>query len=129
MDRKKFLGIITGDVVTSGEDTTVSQIAHMMKESNIGVVVILRGDVIVGMINERDIIRKVLAADRLPDEVLVKEVMCKDIVTVEIKDGLNNIYKTLCETKFRHLLVLDKGKLVGITSRRDLLDVLLSKRV
>ncbi|HNX90616.1 MAG TPA: CBS domain-containing protein [Candidatus Omnitrophota bacterium] len=128
MQRRKFLGIITGDVITVTEDVPLPQVAKLMKDNDIGVIVVLNDGKVVGMVTERDIIRNVLADNVPVDSVKARDVMTRQVVMVELKEGLNNIYKTLCEMKFRHLLVMDNQKLVGITSRRDLLDVLLSKK-
>jgi len=124
--KNKYLGIITGDVVTASEDTPARDIARMMKDNDIGVVVIVNGDKVTGVVSERDITRRVVAEGLLPDEVKTVDFMTKKVITVDIKEGLNKIYQTLCEIKSRHLIIVDGDKLVGITSRRDMLDVLSS---
>ncbi len=126
MFRKKYLGIITKNVVTASEDTAAGEIARIMRDNDIGVVVILREEQVVGIVSERDIARRVVANNLPIEEVKVKDFMTKEVVSVQLKDGLNKLYQKLCEVKFRHLLVLDKDKLIGITSRRDLLDGLSS---
>jgi len=126
MAKEKLLGIITRDVVTADENASAQEIAHLMRDHNIGVVVIVNGDKIIGVVSERDLTRRVVAENLLPENVKASEVMTREVVSVELKDGLNRIYQALCEIKFRHLLVTDQDKLIGITSRRDLLDNLVS---
>ncbi|MFC1704352.1 cyclic nucleotide-binding/CBS domain-containing protein [Candidatus Omnitrophota bacterium] len=124
MEKEKFLTIITKNVVTTNEDATAADIAGLMKENNIGVVVIIKEGQVTGIVSERDITRRIVAEGLPPDLVKAREFMTTDLITAEIHDGLNNIYKTLCEIKFRHLLIMDNGKLAGITSIRDFLDTL-----
>lgn len=125
--KNKYLGIITGDVVTAGPGENALNLARLMKKNGIGVVVIVENGDVKGTVSERDIVRGVVAAGMPVDKAIAGDFMTKDVIAVQIKDGLNNIYKTLCEMKFRYLVVLDDKELVGITSRKDLLDVLVKK--
>lgn len=120
--KKKYLGIINREVVTAAPDTTAVDIANLMVENDIGVIVVMDKGVVKGIISERDITRRIVAKNVDPKNTLASDFMTKEVLSVEISDGLNVIYKTLCEMRFRHLLIMDKGKLIGITSRRDLLD-------
>ena len=54
--------------------------------------------------------------------------MTKKVTTVEFKDGLKKIYETLSKSKFRHLPIMDSGRLVGIASQRDILYGLVSRK-
>lgn len=128
MKKEKFLSIITKEVVTATEETTARDITCLMKEYDIGVVVILRSGEVVGVVSERDIARRIVAEGVSPETTRTKDFMTKEVISVQITEGLNKIYQTLCEIKFRHLIIMDKDKLVGITSRRDLLDALSSSK-
>ncbi|MBF0494881.1 MAG: CBS domain-containing protein [Candidatus Omnitrophica bacterium] len=128
MFRRKYLGIITGEVVTAGEDTSVKDAAMLMRENNIGIIVILNDEKVVGTVSEREITRSIAAEGLSAAETKCGEIMNKDVVSTQIKDGLNKLYQMLCECKCRHLIVLDGERLVGITSRRDMLDALSNKK-
>jgi len=125
--KSKYLGIITREIIWAKEDATAYEIAKIMKDNNVGIVVIMRNEEIAGIVSERDITRRVVAQRIAPESIQAKDFMTKEVVTVEFKEGLNKIYQKLCEINFRHLLITDNGKLVGITSRRDLLDALAAK--
>ena len=127
MKTNKYLGIITREVITADEGKSAVEIAKLMKIHDIGVIIIMKNNNVAGIISERDITRRVVAENLNPESVTAKDIMTKNVVSVELKEGLNKLYKTLCEIKFRHLVIMDQGKLIGITSRRDLLDGL-SKR-
>jgi len=128
MGKEKLLGIITRDVITANEDTSACDVARIMKEHNIGVVVIAEEGKVVGVVSERDLTRRIVAENLLAGDIKVRDIMTREVVAVELKEGLNRIYQALCEIKFRHLLVMDHQKLVGITSRRDLLDNLVARK-
>jgi CBS domain-containing protein len=128
MDKAKYLGIISKNIVSADENATVKDIALLIKEHGIGAVVIMNGKKLVGIISERDLVTRVIASNLPPDTTLAKDIMTKDVVTVDFKEGLNKIYQTLCEITFRHLVITDGETLVGITSRRDLLDALACKK-
>lgn len=121
---EKYLGIITKDVVSASEEATAFDIACLLKEHNIGSVVVMRGEELIGIVTERDLCTRVIASRLPPETTKVKDIMTREVVKVDFKEGLNKIYQTLCEIKFRHLVIMDGPKLVGITSRRDLLDAL-----
>lgn len=128
MEKDRYLGIITKDVISATEEASAVEIARLIKEHQIGSVVIVRGDQVVGIVTERDLVTRVMSEGISPEQIKVKDFMTKDIVAVDFKEGLNKIYQKLCEINFRHLIILDGSKLVGITSRRDLLDALACKR-
>ena len=127
MEDKKYLSIITRDVITAKEENNVSDIARLIKQHNIGAVVIMRDGKVEGIVSERDIVTRIVA-ENLPYDTLVKDFMTKNVLAVQLKEGLNKVYQTLCEIDFRHLIILDGEKMIGITSRRDLLDALSAKK-
>jgi len=127
MPKSKYLGIITKEVICTSEDASAVEVSRLMRDNDVGIIVIMRDDKVVGVVSERDITMRVVA-NSLSLETKVRDFMTKDVVTIEFREGLNKIYQMLCEIKFRHLLVMDNGKLVGITSRRDLLDALAAKK-
>lgn len=126
--QRAFSMIISRGVVMAGEDATAIDIARLMDENNIGAVVILKGEKLIGIVSERDITRRVVARGLSPDKAKVKDFMTTNVVTAEFKDGLDRIYQQLCQIKFRHLPIMDKGKLVGIASQRDVLYGLIPKK-
>jgi len=108
-------------VIVAKEDATALELACLMEGNNIGAVVILDGERVVGIVSERDVVRRVVSKGLSPDKVHAKDFMTKDVKAAEFKDGIDKIYETLCVTHFRHLPIMDNGKLVGIASQRDVL--------
>lgn len=106
-------------VVTVQPEATVKTAIQLLEEFNIGGLVVLDDtDRIVGMITERDIIR--YAACEQPDfNILVNQIMTTNIILGVPQDDINSVAHTMTEKRFRHLPIIDKGKLVGILSLGD----------
>ncbi|MDD5080782.1 MAG: CBS domain-containing protein, partial [Candidatus Omnitrophica bacterium] len=92
MMKKKYLGIINREVVTAAPDTTAVDIANLMVENDIGVIVVMDKGVVKGIISERDITRRIVAKNVDPKNTLASDFMTKEVLSVEISDGLNVIY-------------------------------------
>lgn len=118
--QRAFSMSLTRGVIIAHENSTAKRVAELMTKHNIGAVVIMKGEKLVGIVSERDITRRVVAAG-LPGITRAKRFMTKDVVTADFKQGLDKIYQILCHAKFRHLPIVDGKKLVGIASQRDVL--------
>ena len=119
---------ITSGVVVAKEADTVLFLANLLRKHNIGAVVILRSEKIVGIVSERDIVKKVVCHSLSPQRVKVKDIMTKEVVTADIKEGLNKIHEIMCTAPFRHLPIVKDGRLIGIVSSRNLISSLTPKK-
>ena len=118
---------LTRGLIVSGENANAIDMARLMREHDIGAVLIVKADRLVGIVSERDIVRRVVAQGLSITQTLVKDFMTRDVITAEFTDGIKKIYQTLCELKCRHLPIMDKGRVVGIASQRDVLYNLITK--
>ncbi len=119
MLRKSGFAIaITSGVIVGRENDTIFSIANLLKKHNIGAVVILKGEKIVGILSERDIVRKVICNSLSPKKVKAREIMTREVVTVDIREGLNKIHEIMCTAAFRHLDIVRDGKPIGTVSSR-----------
>lgn len=122
MEKKcAFTMFLSRGVVVADEETTAEELSQLMDKHNIGAVIILRGEKLVGIVSERDIVRRIVSKGLSAKKVKAKDFMTKDVVVAEYQDGLDKIYHILSTSKFRHLPIVDKGKVVGIASQRDIL--------
>ena len=116
------------EVVTTSPNTTILEAAFLMKEKSIGALPVIDEGMMVGIISERDLVFKVIVDEAYTAEATVGEYMTKfpEYVTpfTDVMDCLN----LMEEKRVRHVPVLDKGKLVGIVSIRDVLYVLLKNQ-
>jgi CBS domain-containing protein len=95
--------------------------ARRMSEAQVGALVVLDGDVLVGIFSERDLMTRVVVARRDPSETPVSAVMTREVVTAELEDRVDACEEKMRRTGCRHLPVLARGRVVGMISMRDLL--------
>ena len=108
------------DVATAGPDATIADAARVLKERNIGALVITTDDGrLAGILSERDLVRGLPehGADLLA--LKVKDRMTADVTTCSPDDRVDAIMKLMTEGRFRHLPVVEDGRLAGIVSIGD----------
>lgn len=109
-------------------EDTARQAARYMSERKVGAVCVLEGSRLVGILSERDLMTRVLAIGKDPEATKVSEVMTRKPVVVEATDNCDNCLKTMKQAGVRHLPVIEEGKLLGLVSLRDLLQVDLEEK-
>ena len=113
---------MSAPVVTALPDDTVADAATQMRDNRVGAVVVVDGDRPVGILTERDLVRWG-AAGVDPGGSKVAEWMTADPDTVSPGLSVQEAYDELSSHGYRHIPVVDAGRLVGIVSMRDLLKV------
>ncbi len=119
----KSIKAIIGDRETVVVDPFISiaEAARVMAERQIGAVPVVDGDRLAGIFSERDVMTRVVAAGRNPASTTVREVMSTDLVVAEVTESYEACLVRMQQAHVRHLIVLDKGRLAGIVSLRDVL--------
>lgn len=102
---------------------SVRDVARTMSERNIGAIAVLDSGKLVGIFSERDVLTRIVAEGRNPDDTRVDSVMTKDIIVAAPADDINEALQKMHECNCRHLPVVQGGNLVGMISIRDLLQV------
>lgn len=92
----------------------------LMKEKNIGSVLVLDGEKLVGIITERDYARKGILAGRLAKDTPVAETMTREVVTVTLAYTVQQCMALMTERRVRHLPVVEDGRVLGVLSIGDL---------
>lgn len=118
-------GITVGDVmrkavVTAKKEDPVSKIAMIMKTAEVGGVIILENNKIVGMLTEGDIIRDVISAGKDYKKLTAKNVMKSPVKTVDPNKDVEDAIKIMGDVGIERLPVVSKGRLVGIITERDI---------
>ena len=109
-------------VVSVSIHVTVRDAAKAMAEANVGAAAIMDGVKIVGLFTERDVLTRVLLRNLNVDEVLVRDVMTRDLICAELGHTTNDARFLMRRHHIRHLPVLDStGNLAGVLSIRDLI--------
>ncbi|MEM3374519.1 MAG: CBS domain-containing protein [Candidatus Woesearchaeota archaeon] len=105
------------------KDITIREAVKIMDENNIGILPVVENEKPIGVITERDILRRVVAKNQSLD-TKVETIMTKNPVTIEHDATILEATRLMSENSFRHLLVLKNGKLVGIVTAKDVIEVL-----
>ena len=118
MSQKKV--VVTVDI---NDNPSALDVAKMMAKHRIGSVVVIEGDNKrpVGMVTERDIMKKVTAQNKSADQVSVRHIMSSPLVTVKSIDSIDTAAEIITENKVKRLVVLEEdGSMVGILSVSDI---------
>ncbi|MDT4932095.1 MAG: hypothetical protein QOF92_4962 [Pseudonocardiales bacterium] len=107
------------DVVTISPTDTVTTLVAALAEHNVGALIAVDGDSVIGIVSERDIVRRIAehGADVL--EKPVSEIMTTSVLSCTSGDSVDSIAETMTTRRIRHMPVIDNGTLVGIISIGD----------
>ncbi len=109
------------EIHSLGEAGTAHEAARMMAEHDISTVVVVdENALLIGIVSERDMARRIVAADLKPQETPLGDIMTRDVETVSPKDTPFYALKLMLDGRYRHLPVVDGGRVVGMVSIRDL---------
>jgi len=122
----KVAEVMRSPVVAVSPEDTVAGAARRMAKAGVGALAVVVGDKLVGIITERDIVRKVVARGQDPEVVKVLEAMTPGPVHVPPNASLGEALRLMADLSVRHLPVVDGGKLVGMLSVRDVVSALAS---
>jgi CBS domain-containing protein len=109
-----------GQIWTTTTRDTVYEALHLMGEKNIGALVALENNEVIGVLSERDYSRKVVLQGRTSRDTLVGEILSRPAITVHSKDNIEKCMQLMTGKRIRHLPVVDDGILVGVVSIGDL---------
>lgn len=102
-------------------ESTVFEALDLMAKHNTGALLVLDGGTMVGILSERDCVRKVDLQGRVSRETKIAEIMTGNVITVSCDQPLEECMTLMLEKGIRHLPVYDDQKLVGLVSVRDVL--------
>ena len=106
-------------VFTSSPDTLIGEIANTLVKENIGAIVIIEKDLVVGILSERDIVRG-FTEKKSVRSTKAKELMTKNVITCNTKNATEELLELMVKKHFRHIPVVENNKLIGIISIGDL---------
>ena len=112
--------VMTSDPCTIDADKSVAYAAKMMRDEDVGLAPIVEGDKLFGMLTDRDIAVRVVAEGRDPDQVTVREVASKQVVTIDPQQDLDEALRIMAKHQVRRLpVVQEDGRLVGVVAQAD----------
>ncbi|MFZ0759078.1 MAG: CBS domain-containing protein [Candidatus Sulfotelmatobacter sp.] len=101
--------------------SSVLEAARFMMEHNIGALPVLRNGELAGIVSERDVMNRVVAAGRMPAHTAVSEVMTANPRAVSLDESIEECLFIMQEFGFRHLPIVDGKEVKGLVSLRDVL--------
>lgn len=117
--------VMSSPVVTMDEDETANKAAENMDMKDLGAVIVQnKAGKSIGIITERDIVKRVVAKNLKPDTVKAKEIMTTPLVMIEPEASISDAARRMTRLDIRRLGVIYKGNLVGIISSKDILGVM-----
>jgi CBS domain-containing protein len=108
------------DVWTVDPNATVFEAVVRMVRAKIGALAVVDGEQLVGIVTERDYLRKVAVEGRTSRTTLVHEIMSCPVVCANRSDDLDRCLSLMTERRIRHLPIVDGTRLVGLISMGDL---------
>ena len=112
-----------GGVVWSlSPQLSVFDALKQLADHDVGALVVMEGERLVGVFSERDYTRKIALAGRSSRDTLVRDIMTSQVLTVTPKTSTDDCMALMSQKKIRHLPVVDAGKVLGMISIRDLMD-------
>ncbi|ADY56463.1 CBS domain containing protein [Syntrophobotulus glycolicus DSM 8271] len=112
--------IMSARIFSADQNSSLSDIAKIMKEQDIGAVPVCEGDRLLGIITDRDIIVRAVSEKKDLQKTLARQVMTLDPICIEEKDSISQAADLMAEYQVKRLPVLKSGKLVGIITLGDL---------
>lgn len=110
-----------GHVVAIAPGATALEAAQLMNEHRIGSLLVMESTKLVGIVTERDILRRVVAAGGDPAKILVEAILSTPVACCRPDTNLEECRKVITEKRIRHLPVVDHGQLRGIITIGDLM--------
>jgi CBS domain-containing protein len=117
-----------GQVYSIRPDARVIEALQLMAQRDIGALLVIDGERLVGIMSERDYARKVILLGRSSQDIEVRDIMTPDVVTVEPTRTVEDCMSVMTQKRVRHLPICDGGKLVGLVSIGDLVKELLAEQ-
>ncbi len=102
-------------------DMSVYEAMKSMAEKNVGALLVMQGDQVVGIASERDFVRKVDLKNLAARDTTIKQIMTAEVISIQASEPLEECMEKMIEKNIRHLPVYDGQQLLGLISVRDVL--------
>jgi signal-transduction protein with cAMP-binding, CBS, and nucleotidyltransferase domain len=117
-----------GAVWSLSPNDSVYQALEMLADCNVGALMVMEGEALVGVFSERDYTRKIALTGRSSKDTSVRDIMTAQVVSVSPQTSTDDCMALMSQRKIRHVPVVDGTKVLGMVSIRDLLDDIIKDR-
>jgi CBS domain-containing protein len=107
------------DVFTISPGESVTQLLGELAEHNVGAIIVCEADRVVGIVSERDIVRRLADRGKAVLDAPVGDIMTTDVLHASPSDSVDSVAETMTQRRIRHMPVLDDGRLVAVISIGD----------
>jgi len=112
--------VMSKDVKVVRPDSSVKEVVATMNKFDIGSIVVVQGDRPVGIITERDILRRIVEPCLAPETLTARQVMSSPVLTINETASIDEAAKLMVKKNIKKLPVMDKQKLVGVVTFTDI---------
>ncbi len=116
------------NVWSANPQMTVYEALEMMSEKNVGALVVLKEEKLVGIFSERDYARKVILKGKSPMDTLVGDIMSRKVTCVRRDQSIEDCMALMTDKRVRHLPVLQDNRVVGVISIGDVVKDIISEQ-
>jgi CBS domain-containing protein len=116
----KVRDIMTKDVGTATLDSTIEDVAAIMKEEDAGSIPVVEDGELAGIVTDRDIVIRCIAEGKDPSDTTVEEILTEELHTIEPEADVEEAARLMAERQIRRLPVVDGGELIGVISLGDI---------
>ncbi|MDH5793055.1 MAG: CBS domain-containing protein [Candidatus Bathyarchaeota archaeon] len=115
--------IMVKKVITTKQEATIEDAIKLMNKYEIGCLVVVENGKPVGIITERDLLKRVLAKSKELRNMKVMEIMSEPLISVEPNTEIEEAAKLMFQKKIKKLPIVEKGKLLGLVTLTDILRI------
>lgn len=113
--------------ISISPDSTVLAALKLLADHDIGAVLVMERDRLVGILSERDCVRKLELRNRAAGTTLVRDIMTSKVLSVRTDQTVEECRKIMGDARIRHLSVVDGERVVGVLSSKDILDEIIAE--
>ena len=123
-----ILQIKGSNVYSVTSQLTVYEALKAMGEKNVGALLVMEDEKLLGIISERDYARKIILKGKSSADTLVKEIMTEKVISVSPDDNIEKCMELMSEKKIRHLPVVKDEKVIGVISITDVVTAIIESQ-
>jgi CBS domain-containing protein len=117
-----------GTILSVAPDNVVLDALRLMSEKNVGALVVLENERLVGIFSERDYARKIILKGRTSLDTQVSEIMTRDVFTVSPEETIERCMQLMTDKRIRHLPVEQSNKVIGVVSIGDVVKFIIEEQ-